>query len=1145
MPKRLPDLFALTEDQRAASDPFAMAWVSASAGTGKTQVLTARVMRLLLAGVDPASILCLTFTKAGAAEMADRIHARLAYWVRLKDAALARELKALGSGHDLEMIARARKLFAGVLDATGGGLRIQTIHAFAQSLLASFPAEAGIVPGFRPLEGRAEAILARDTLAAMLIAAEAGKNGQLISDVQQLSRRLGEAGAESFLINCARRLDALEIAGPPELIEDRLRKSLDVPGGDLEAVLAAACAADVFDDIDLVQFAQANAAWGTKTGLQRADATAAWIASEPPARSENLAALQSLWTTKAGAFSQIGWKKLTEIDPQYEERLERIHDQISGLLALRIKAEFAAFAAAGLRSGSQFARDYAAAKRRAGVLDFNDMIRLTQDLLVQPGMGQWVRYKLDQRLDHILVDEAQDTNTEQWSIVAALASGFFEGDPEIPGEAAHRTIFAVGDFKQAIFGFQGTNPLAFRAARQIFDKQATDSQRDLQQISLNKSYRSAATILSFVDAVFEEIGADALGLDGILQAHESGREGLPGRVTLLRPVSAENGDTHAEEGWLPDPTLEMARKLAQQIKAWLDDGHWLAGKGRALRPEDILVLVRSRGELASLLVARLHAEGIPVAGVDRLMLTDPLAIQDLLAALRFATQPADDLSLANLLVSPLMGWTQDQLYGLAKGRKTSLWSMLQDKSDTSEEARNSYARINEIRNQLDYLTPYQLLEFILSGPIRGREKLLKRLGKEARDPIDELLNAALVFERDNPPSLQHFLDWFDRGDAEIKRDSNAPLDAVRVMTVHGAKGLQAPMVILADAAFDPDRKPTDTIDFELEEGKPPIPLPRPRKLERVDEIADAVSRREKADREEHWRLFYVALTRAEEHLVIGGKLELRATQGAPAASWYAAAERAMTRFSEQWDADPLWTESLRYEGQVTPGKLRKTTARANQQAPLLATPDWLFSAAKAEPRPSRPLAPSALGDDQAPNPPPTKADAAAMERGIILHRLFERLPAIAPADRQLAAVRWLAHSAGIAERQEREAIAREAIAVIEDSQFAPIFANGSLAEAPIAAVVDGLVVSGTVDRLLIGDDKIQVVDFKTGRFVPDSEADVPLTHVRQMSAYCAALAAIFPNREIEAALLYTGSPRIIHLSQQVLDQQKPGLPIAE
>jgi len=1138
MTGRIQPLKPLEGAQKAASEPQSQIWLSASAGTGKTHVLTARVLRLLLTDARPETILCLTFTKAGAAEMAERIQARLAAWVRMGDADLRKELAALDEPYDDQAVRKARRLFANVLDAPGGGLRIQTIHAFCQTLLGAFPAEAGLAPGFKPLEGRAESALARATLAEMLVSAERGGDLGLIDDVQKLSRRLGEEKAERYLALCARAPDALEALGPRPGIEARVRTALEVPLGDVEDVIEATLTDDLFDRGLLRRIVDANRAWGAKTGLQHAETGAAFLAADPRARAAMLEDLIGIARTKSGdprAFTA----KLLDCDPSHDRNCADLAEAIDILIGLRRRAELSGLLAAGLRAGQAYSAAYSAAKRAQGAVDFDDLIRLATHLLQRPGVGAWIRFKLDRRTDHILVDEGQDTNARQWAIVRALAEEFFVEEAVPARERRERTIFAVGDFKQAIFGFQGTDPIFFAAARERFRGQAEESGRLLEDLSLDRSFRSTGTVLAVVDRLIEQIGADRLGLLDAAKPHHSARGDLPGVVTLWKPVSLEGGaasEDEGEEGWIDDAARDFASRLARQVRDWLRAPLWLAGRGRALRPEDVLILVRKRGDLASLIVARLHAEGVPVAGVDRLRLDAPLAVRDLMAAIRFVLQPEDDLNLASLLVSPLFGLSQDDLYQLGFNRSGSLWQAVANHPIA--------AGLRQLLARADLTSPYQFLENILSGPLDGRRTLMRRLGTEARDPIEELLNAALAFENEATATLQLFLDWFDRDAVEVTRDPSAPLDAVRVMTVHGAKGLQAPLVILADATGDPDSSRTGTIDWPIDTDGDPLPVFRPRKAELAGSLAEALARVEKREREEHWRLLYVAVTRAEEHLVIGGALGPRAKGQPPAESWYTALDAALASLDAEEIADPRWSGArILVGGWEEGGRPRRGTAQVKVDA---APPTWLRHAAPAESRPPRPLAPSALGDDRVADPPPAPALLAAARRGRLLHALFERLPTLPPDTRIAAGARWLEHSAGIDQEAERAELVRDVCAVISDPAHAAIFAADALTEAPIAAVLpNGQVVAGTVDRLLVAPDRVLLIDFKTGRRAPAALDQVPDHHLRQMSAYAAALGVIFPDRPVEAALLYTSGPILIPLPSAVLSAHKPGLGGAE
>jgi ATP-dependent helicase/nuclease subunit A len=1148
VPSRISPLNILEDEQKHASSPAEHAALSASAGTGKTHVLTARVLRLLLSGVDPSAILCLTFTKAGAAEMADRIHARLAHWVRLGDSALRKELYALGEDNDEAAVAAARTLFARVLDAPGGGLRIQTIHAFAQSLLAAFPSEAGLVPGFRPLEGREEQLLARQTLADLLVRAEAAGNHAVVRDMQALSHRLGEGGAEGFLKSCGRAPAAMESLGAPELIEDRLRRAFDLPLGDIDEAIAGQCCDDIFDLETLRKIAAANRGWGAATGLSCCDVIAAWQGKDPAARAAALSDIGDLVLTKSGEPRKVS-AGLLKADPDYADHAARLAECCSRLLKMRKTAEFVACLAAGLRAGQAFAAAYDAAKRAHGVVDFDDLIRRAESLLLTPGMGEWVRYKLDQTTDHILVDEAQDTNERQWNIVRALSLEYFAGQG-----APHRrrTIFTVGDYKQAIFGFQGTDPQAFELARAWFAREAAGVEREFRDLSMDRSFRSAPEILTLVDTVIANLGFEAMGLPREPKVHLAHHANRAGSVTLWQPYTEEadqaGNEEAGEEGWVSDTVRLYATRVAKQVKSWLDNPFYVDARKRPLRPEDILILVRRRGDLASLLVARLHAEGVPVAGVDRLLLTAPLAVQDLLAAARFAVQPLDDLNLACLLVSPLFGWSQDALFAARHGRDGTLWNGLRALRDdpgcppiVRELLPETLDGLGRILDMADYTTPHQFLESLLSGVTAGRRNLLERLGPEARDPIEELLSSALEFEANATPSLQRFLDWFARGDVEIVRDPSAPLDAVRVMTVHGSKGLQAPVLILADACADPDKGGGGlrgaASSLRLGEDGPSVPVFRPRKDEMAEPLATQIAAQDALERQEHWRLLYVALTRAEERLFIGGALGQQAKGVPPKASWFAAVDAALASLGSDWREDPLWG-SARLYGFVG----RETKSAARGTPPDLALPAWIAAPAPLEARPPRPLAPSSLGDDDVADPPPSPALREAARRGKLLHQLFERLPDIPPDQRAGRADIWLKQSAGVEDAALRNALVADACRIIADPAYAALFSSEAFAEAPIAAVVgEGIVVSGTVDRLLVGDERILLADFKTGRKVPASVEEIPVPHLRQMAAYSDALAIIFPGRRIEAKLLYTAGPILHDLPAALLARYRPVL----
>ena len=1147
-------LWPLTPEQRPAVDPGEVVWLSAAAGTGKTQVLSARVLRLLLQpDVSPSQILCLTFTKAGAAEMANRINEVLARWVRASETDLFRDLEAIGAPSGPAALARARTLFAEVLDCPGGGLRIDTIHAFAQWLLAAFPHEAGLVPGVKAMEDRDRELLLREVLAELLIEAERSNDAATLDALATLSIRLGPDEVERYLLRCADAREAWHGAGawqPP--MEAGVRRLVGLPADADAASIEGLCADGVFDSEALRCCLAAYQQWNGKKGQEGRVVIADWLGAAPAERLATLPDLARVLFTQKDTVKDVS--SLEKFEESFGIAAENV---LASVLAVRERQALVALVAwltPALELGRKFALAWDEAKARAGFIDFDDQIRRAAHLLTQSDLAEWIRYKLDRRFDHILVDEAQDTNAAQWRIIDALVGDFFSGEGA-RGDVL-RTLFVVGDYKQAIFRFQGTSPENFEAARQrvraamqgaadnVVQLRSGGGLRALQELGLGTSFRTAQAVMGFVDLAIGRIGHASFGLAEAPPPHVG--EDRPGLVTLWRVVGgdedAATDDEEGDEGWFARSDRKLADRIARQVRRWIDHGFPLVkGGARRATPGDVMVLVRKRKELAGLIVGRLHAAGVPVAGVDRLRLAAPLAVRDLLAALRFAAQPFDDLNLACLLTSPLLGWSQDDL--LAHGyrpARLALWDHLRRTRAPLIDA--TMGQLGELLRIADFEPPLALLHWILAGPWQGRRKLVARLGSEAGDPIDEMLNAASAYGANEVPSLQGFLRWFDAGEGELKREAGKQGDQVRVMTVHGSKGLQAPIVILADAADNPDRSLGSplVLDDPLSPDNEPrlLPLPALRRTERVGRIAEADARARAEERQEHWRLLYVAMTRAEEALFIAGALGPKEKAPAPD-SWYARLQDLSAE--DAWLDDPIWG------GRIEHGEGATLALPPVPPAPaeLALLPPWLERPVAAEPRPPRPLAPSALGEDLAADPPyPPGAGQAAARRGVLLHTLLERLPDVPAAERKAAAQAWLARSAAELDRPARTELAVAALAVLDNKDWADLFAPGALAEVPIAAVVGGQVVAGTIDRMTIDARRIRLVDFKTARRPPASLDEVPVAILRQMAAYAAALEAVYPGRTVEAALLYTQTPKLQAIPAELLALHKQALPTA-
>ncbi|OYU14497.1 MAG: double-strand break repair helicase AddA [Alphaproteobacteria bacterium PA4] len=1134
-------LLPLLREQAEAAAPTVNAWVAASAGTGKTQVLSARVLRLLLGGTPPHAILCLTFTKLAAAEMQTRVFQRLAHWARCPEPALVSDLAALDAETGPLALARARRLFAQVLDAPQG-LAVQTIHAFAQGLIASFPIEAGVAPGFATLDDRSAGQLQQRLLVEAIERADREGDSDFLADLAAISIAGGEQRLHQVAARLARHGRALE--GLPAAIEPMLRRGFGL-ASDRDAAAALAAAMAGFDMAGVRRLADAMHASGKPSFTAAAMKARAALVDDPDVR---FAALRGFFLT---AKDEARSDKAVPADAaKADAGLKPLFSDLAAAM-LAIVAEQALHAAVDhaawhLRIGRRLAADWARAKARLGVIDYDDMIVAARRLLTAPGAADWVRYKLDQRIDHVLVDEAQDTNDRQWDIVRALTEEFFSGQG---ARDVERTLFVVGDYKQAIFGFQGSDPKVYRDQFVDFHERSEGAGNPLQRIALSTNFRSVGTILDVVDGVITVLGPNTFDSDGVPR-HVAHRKDGEGVVTLWPPIAAETaadddaepeGDTDddAEPPRARKAEIRMAHQVAATIAGWLDprDPLILPAQGRPVRPEDILVLVRSRSGFSGALVSALHVNQVPIAGVDRLKLSDPLAVADLLALARFALQPADDLVLAALLVSPFIGLDHGQLFALAHDRPGTLWAAVQASGEPVVQAARD--RLRDVLGFADFAAPYAFFERVLSGPLGGRARLVGRLGPEARDAIDAVLDQALAFEAANAPSLQGFIAWIDSDDLEIKRDPDAPLDAVRLMTVHGAKGLQAPVVILADATKRRQAERDAPVLMSFDNG-PELPIFLASRKGLDGPLADVIDAADADAAREHCRLLYVALTRAEDMLFIGGALPGKATEPHEE-SWYHSVQQALT---------DLGAEAIEAEG-WGPGEAFEyrsgTPAARTDPGPVLrpddgfTPPGWALTPAPREARPPRPLSPSAIAADDVAAPPPGPAARAAAKRGSALHALFERLPDLPPERRRAVGEGWLAMAWP---DLDAAALVTTVLGILDDPRFAAVFAPGALVEAPVAATVDGIVIAGSVDRLLVTPDTITIIDFKTGRRVPASADRVEPYHLKQIAAYAAALAQVFPGRAIRAALLFSEGPALLELPDALLQLHRPQAALA-
>jgi len=1086
-----------SERQVQAAQPAFSTWLSANAGSGKTRVLTDRVARLLLGGVEPQHILCLTYTKAAATEMQNRLFKRLGEWAMKPGPALREALAELGEGDSItpETLAKARRLFARAIE-TPGGLRIQTIHSFCASLLRRFPLEAGVSPQFTELDDRTARLLRdeivedlADTLAPDIIAALARAwTGEDFGDLVQQIVGNRARFAKPLTPDTARTLFGLKQG---ETAETLLASTfLGDEAAWMPAVIAALQAKggnDAKAAAKLAPLDLSNATLATLGALEGVFLTG-------PAAKEPFTAKLGTFPTKEtrGALGPL----LDRLE-NFMRRVESARSTRCALNAMDRALTLHRFAAA-------FLPLYEDRKQQRGWLDFDDLITRASSLLINPSVAAWVLFRLDGGIDHILVDEAQDTSPDQWRVIESLAAEFTAGSGARDG---NRTLFVVGDKKQSIYSFQGADVAAFDAKQDTFKAKFHAVQRAFQSLELEHSFRSSPAILRVVDETFGDRFPTALGGKSSHIAHWSA---MPGRVDLWPLIDKAEGKE--DDDWRNPVDLiteehhaaRLAARIADEIHALIAAGTAIPDKGtsRPVHAGDFLILVQRRSELFQEVIRACKARGLPIAGADRLKLGAELAVKDITALLSFLATPEDDLSLAAVLRSPLCGWTEAELHALAQPRKGYLWEALRDRAADFPPA---HAMLKDLRDQADFIRPYDVIERLLTRH-DARRRLIQRLGSEAEDGIDELLSQALAYERGNVPSLTGFLVWLSTDEVEVKRQTDSEGHRIRVMTVHGSKGLEAPIVILPDTC---DRKSNDRDEVVIVQE---TPLWRTPADESPAAIAAARAARKDREAEERLRLLYVALTRARSWLIVCGAGEAKQDQ-----SWYRLVEQGM---------QAAGTETL-------PGGIRRHAfgswpapmTRAVETRALPSLPGWATTTAAIPPRPAQPLSPSNLGGAKA-IPGDGLDEETAMARGSALHLLLEHLPSADPADHAAIA------AALVPDATLRADVLPEAQATL--SAHPGLFTAAALAEVEITATLLGRPMRGTIDRLIVEPDRVLAIDFKTNRVIPATAAETPEGILRQMGAYALALAQLFPGRRIETAILWTRKAQLMPLPPDIV-----------
>jgi ATP-dependent helicase/nuclease subunit A len=1135
--------------QIIASNPEQSVWVSANAGTGKTHVLINRILRLLLSGTPPHKILCLTFTKAASAEVANRLRDSLGNWAVMNDLELAKSLESiLGTEASDKEILYARALFASILEIPEG-LRIRTVHSFAESLLGRFPIEAGLAPHFLVIDERRAAEI-RTEARDQIIVQESLQNDQLTRALSNLAYQVNEDQLENLmqeLYSERQRLRHL-INNPDELIRmnKRTRKTLGLVDTDTEeSIVKDASSNDKCINKKALYHAVKALQNGTKPDQDRAKEIETWLNMEPKQRVAQFEKTYAhIFLTKKYELrkeSTLITKKPKEEYPEALCALLNERDRIF-LVFKKLKAIVIAEATQSLLIfGTALIKAYEDIKASRALLDYDDLIEKAEGLLEKESGVSWVHYKLDGGIDHILVDEAQDTSPAQWNIVSRLAGDFFTGlGTENYERPQNRTVFAVGDEKQSIYSFQGADPIRFGLMHKHFYEQEAAIGRKLPIVELEASFRTTSAVLSLVDEVFASSEAfDGMTWNNKAIHHSTNRQGQAGLVELWDTITTDDvedtrpWDLPFDKNTAESPIVQLAEKIAKRIQDWLQTGEILQSTGRPITPGDIMILVPQRKPFVEEILRALKRYKVPVIGRDRLVLTDHLAAMDLIAIGRFVLLPGDNLNTAVVLKGPFIEFDDDILFTLAHGRSksTSLWQTLIKRREENTEFARAWKTLSSLLAKADYKPPFEFYSQLLNNG--GRRNLLAHLGSEASEPIDEFLALTLDFEHDHEPSLEGFLYWLERGKTEVKREMERGVDEVRVLTVHSAKGLESNIVFLPDTCKLPSTKKNPNTHWGNSEDDDNFVLWRASKEMEEDVSKDLFEASQLSIQQEYRRLLYVAMTRARERLYICGWEGKRRKKGC----WYDLIYPVFEKKGEKislYTGENLWR--IETPQIVTPNENKIPTKRIEVVQTL---PKWALMPAPPVPLPAKPLVPSRPTEEDPPSISPVKDNNKRFQRGLLVHRLLQNLPNIPSKDREAVGKDFLRRPSLNLASNECEEILRETLAVINHPKHFALFGPGSLAEVPITGVLglneSSTVISGQIDRLLIYNDTVTIIDYKTNRPPPENEKDVDKVYLKQMATYRDLVKSIYPDYSVQTLLLWTVGPKIMLLSNQILD----------
>jgi ATP-dependent helicase/nuclease subunit A len=1114
----------VTQMPEYCENPSQSAWVMAHAGSGKTYALVKRVIALLLSNATPQSIWCLTYTNNAATEMQERLHSKLDELACLEDASLKQALaEYLGDANAGVSDAHCQKIRAIAADIMlpGQGIICTTMHGLCQKLLRIFALESGMLPDFTLLDAETQRSLLYQAIDAVFAHGLQVQKGALFEALDHVASIAKYDTVKSRLKKILSRRDLLSQA----LLQAGSVENLHQAVFDVCHAENGANTDDILAEIQAQTLPQMRAIYealgeGKTQDKTKARAIKIWL--DTPCDPDHLTkAWQRYLTVFYDSKSKLREKLFNKgtlvedgaLAQAFAREQMRVADALEKLSAQALAQDSSAMLSLAITALDH----YHALKAKPGMLDFDDLLLSMLQLVENPVTLGHVMRKLDYRLEHILLDEAQDTSPVQWRILSHLIEEICHTAPR--KSTVPRSLFVVGDVKQSIYSFQGAAPQMMQAKHAAFSALYQGHEMAFQTASLNVARRNVPLILQLVDKVANNMSVQpGLLEEGI--THVPWRKNAPGMIALHPLCESEKinvpGGFHMPTAYHLGGRAQnkLAQNIAQMITDWLKNNRRYLANGQEVCASDIMIIVRNRGHLVPAIIRALEAANIPVAAIDRLVLSQHIMVLDILALIAWIYQPDDDVSLAQVLRSPMFSLSEEALFALANNRDGSLFDALCE----SEKHQSICLLLADFQAQKDQPIYAWLSHLFYTHELV--KPYLERLGNALQEVVDALMEYAANLHGKAESHLLHFMRHMRQAEQVIKHEETTP-DAVRILTVHGAKGLEAPIVILADTTSMPQMHKEEI--YYTDYGDETLPLCAMQEISKQARLLKTTKEaKQKSLMHEYYRGLYVAITRARDELYIFG-LKPKSASGD---SWYEVIKTAMNTMDDaQEDASGILSITQK------PASLHAEIT-AHQPSPLDGDlPDWLH--ARIAPEAVRiTLTPSHVGAlfdlDVSPADyavfSAQKLQSNARDYGNALHAVLQWVDCNTPNQQlQKALILQALPEADIK-------LAMQCIAQLwNDVEIANLWQKPAQKEQPIYAQLafNGVCydVTGVVDRLIILPDTVMILDYKTALNIPKSDA-IPVQYLAQMALYKAVLKEIYPQKNIRTALLWTHVARL-------------------